>query len=1458
MSQIEKEDILNLIGNTEEEIVKVDSIKIGQLKDIVKLSKKNHIYKLHQYYHKYKTKQYRDQLYKELDKLKQELIRKIDDKITIYLSYGENGDQIEKQKKGEEEIFEVEDEEKKDDKVEKQENKSAKKVDFNKFEITEDIEVDEIKSLKTQLDTFMLNKLLEIHEIFTYKVDIVNEDIDMLNMLNIKSKSEKGSQYEGKHYKRIKNVYDLLRKPEIDYDFDKYEDYLKGYYFTNKKNEAKIQEFYDFLYEQRKELIKSIKTNYYVYLNNIGFNAQDESQTYKFCLFQTENYKKYSFTTLLRTHYLYKYHSDDLKAKIQKGGAESDAEIEEDVENIVNPEIDGEEDEDINDDEEAKAEKIAKKAEKKEKREKWKRSMIINMMNYVDDRKDFMNDVLSIPNLKNDYKKYMEEFEKEFDIDVDNINVEHEHFYSFMNYYLEKHQEGTHYYQNAVEYFMSLHSYMSNSEIKSRGLLVNHGLGTGKTRTSMNVIKGCFYNYNKGWEEKNPEHLKKIFIFIPASLRYDPWTQHLTEPETRPFKTIETEYDLPLHNIFIVHYNGVNNITKFLNTVPNKVLDNSLILIDEMHNITNGLPEKEESQYGEYGKLYLELLNNKSNDMKIVCLTGTPILNYTMEYLFIMQIVKGKELFRNNVKDLYPEFFDESKDEQKSINEFFVKFNFIFENSQYFSEDAMMVREKIDTLTFEERESIEPYIKEHQYKPTETIEEFNEWKKELTLQISKTNSEDLIYIEKLKKLFSGLLSYYKGFDQSKINRQYLFIPLTGLQSSIVNEIKSQGELMFQDLNSQTRRMQRMYELQATKGLAKSMGGVVSGLAIQEAKDSDKRMRKSTLLREAENICYMKSKVSKYPLVKAPLDQIVSNKIEHGEDDHKFSHKNMLHYSHKLSSLMVNIHKNDGCHLVYCKYEDIYGIRAIEKMLRDVLGYEEYRSSQLIYNQEPRPRYAVYGRDNLLVKDFNKEYETIKGEEVYGPNKMGEYIKVLLITDKAKEGVNFKSIQYEHIINPWWNINIINQIIGRGIRINSHDYLKKAGLWSDDSKVTVYYYTSINKYFSTEDMKIGIISKRKYKANLNFYRTINSTAIDCQINQEKNNNVCIPFNQENIDKLSIDEYDDNDISHFIVQYKLNLSEFYNIILNEYSDDQPDKFQHIGMVQNNIIKGSSIKNFTSFKEKLRNLKSDDNPILIITCKDSNLESYITKKLVEVNYEKSTKRIPGSETEYVIYKITSQKEINFPAVEYTKYREKKKPDGSMVGVISYNIHNIEGVGPEVYVQRLTDYNLFFICGTDIIINNNIESKTINKILDRINSDRSKNFLYKNKVYLKENIIYHRTLPKGQTEYYTNTLKLFNNIEDLENTNFVILLNNFNEDLFFVDRQLKKKNKKVYEKVKQIVESSNYISDKKVEEIIKNVKKLDNFTFVLPNREDMNNIEFGDEYKTTVYENKYLFIKK
>lgn len=65
------------------------------------------------------------------------------------------------------------------------------------------------------------------------------------------------------------------------------------------------------------------------------------------------------------------------------------------------------------------------------------------------------------------------------------------------------------------------------------------------------------------------------------------------------------------------------------------------------------------------------------------------------------------------------------------------------------------------------------------------------------------------------------------------------------------------------------------------------------------------------------------------------------------------------------------------------------------------------------------------RDKLL-QEFNRP-----------ANLNGDFIKVVIISEVGSEGINLKNVRNVHIVEPLANESEMIQVIGRGVRQNSH-------------------------------------------------------------------------------------------------------------------------------------------------------------------------------------------------------------------------------------------------------------------------------------------------------------------------------------------------------------------------------------------------------------------------------------
>jgi len=136
-------------------------------------------------------------------------------------------------------------------------------------------------------------------------------------------------------------------------------------------------------------------------------------------------------------------------------------------------------------------------------------------------------------------------------------------------------------------------------------------------------------------------------------------------------------------------------------------------------------------------------------------------------------------------------------------------------------------------------------------------------------------------------------------------------------------------------------------------------------------------------------------------------------------------------SSKMKSLINNVKNNiiqnpNHKNLIYSNYLDS-GILPIAKKLEDEgIKYKLFTGS--MNDKEKKEAIDLYNKDK---------------------------INALLISGSGAEGIDLKNTGSIHILEPHWNKNKIEQVIGRGIRYKSHENLPE-----EQRKVDVYKYQTI--------------------------------------------------------------------------------------------------------------------------------------------------------------------------------------------------------------------------------------------------------------------------------------------------------------------------------------------------------------------------------------------------------------
>ncbi len=245
----------------------------------------------------------------------------------------------------------------------------------------------------------------------------------------------------------------------------------------------------------------------------------------------------------------------------------------------------------------------------------------------------------------------------------------------------------------------------------------------------------------------------------------------------------------------------------------------------------------------------------------------------------------------------------------------------------------------------------------------------------------------------------------------------------------------------------------------------------------------------------------------------------------------FKPENIHKYSSKIANICNCVRNSKGIVLIYSQYID-GGVIPIALALEE-MGFSRY-SSNPQYNrplfknnkQETVDAFSFKTRSECVAsgEDFNPaRYIMITGDKSISPantndikyvtdseNKYGKNVKVVIISKAGSEGLDFKNIRQVHILEPWYNMNRIEQIIGRGVRNLSH-----CGLPFEERNVEIYLHSTVleSGEEETADLYLYRLAEKKAVQIGKITRLLKENSVDCLLNIGQTN-----FSIENFTKL----------------------------------------------------------------------------------------------------------------------------------------------------------------------------------------------------------------------------------------------------------------------------------------------------------------------------------------------------
>jgi hypothetical protein len=521
--------------------------------------------------------------------------------------------------------------------------------------------------------------------------------------------------------------------------------------------------------------------------------------------------------------------------------------------------------------------------------------------------------------------------------------------------------------------------------------------------------------------------------------------------------------------------------------------DDRMIIIDEIHNI-----RKSEDNKNKKVAYYLELLVGIAYNMKLLLLSATPMFNTYSEIIWLLNIM--------NMNDKRGKI--EGKD--------------IFEKDGSFKEggEELLIRKSTGYVSFVRGEN--PYTFPYRVYPNVFSPEKSFHKisyPDYQLNRKKISSLD-------KKRIIDLYLTRCGDTQNKAYN-YVISELRENFENIedVNMFQEMGSFGYTLLQTPIQCLNISYPMEELETFAYSPSSINSNSDIQPPIQKRQKERKNEFPIASSDLTGKGGlkRMMKYNANRSHFEYKKETLEKYGKI---FTRKEIGKYSSKIENILQSIVSDEGIIsegiiLIYSQYLDaglIPMALALEEMGFTRFGngatpFFSTRHTEVVDVRTMKPpkskkdflpaRYSMITGDQTISPDNDFEVKGLTNKD----NVYGENVKVVLISQAGSEGIDFKFIRQVHILEPWYNLNRLEQVIGRGVRNFSHKDLP-----FEKRNVEIFMYGTILDNREEESADLYVYRTAEYKSIQigKITRLLKETAVDCIIHHAQTN-----FTQEMI-------------------------------------------------------------------------------------------------------------------------------------------------------------------------------------------------------------------------------------------------------------------------------------------------------------------------------------------------------
>lgn len=582
-----------------------------------------------------------------------------------------------------------------------------------------------------------------------------------------------------------------------------------------------------------------------------------------------------------------------------------------------------------------------------------------------------------------------------------------------------------------------------------REILLYHGLGSGKTATTINIYN-ILFNYNPNWN---------IFILTKASLKKSVWLKELPK-----WLSDKHENEI-MDNIKYIHYDSPRAEKDFIETVKSvDTQKTNIYIIEEAHNFIRNVYNNIITKAGKKAFVIYDYIQREKKDKKetrIVLLSGTPAINSPFELALMFNLLRP-ETFPMSQKEFYDLYITNNNDIQilKTENK------------------NMFQRRIMGLVSYYKGYTADVFAKKNIFIKKMQMDQYQEDIYEHFLSIEKQ-------LEKKQTRKTGT-KIYKSYTRQASN--FVF--------PVINE----------QITGENRPRPSKFKL-SDEEIEKVMEGKTEQLLKIKGSDAATRLKNDLSLYMETMRKYVES-FDTYLRKKNQNDKLNGFTIYDDFDTYKntykykfkdfwINHKNksslltaMYKCSSKMTGILFYMLQSHGPILVYSNYVKVEGLE-IFKVYLHAIGFTNFNKEEGTNGK----RYIEYHGDidqSVRAANIDKFNQKI--------NIKGDIIKVILISSAGSEGISLRNVRQVHILEPYWEEVRIEQLIGRAIRKDSHNDLPP-----EERVVDIYRYlaTKTNSQIETTDMYIYHLADAKQKLINTFLQTLKEVAVDCELFKNHN-------------------------------------------------------------------------------------------------------------------------------------------------------------------------------------------------------------------------------------------------------------------------------------------------------------------------------------------------------------------